>query len=118
MEYAPVGKTNYTPFSTDNAPVNNDVLGVFDPTLLLNGLYSIRLTATDANGQSSSTSIVYLVKGDLKLGHYTITLKDLSIPVAGIPITIKRTYDTRTRHNLGDFGCAIALSRIDPPMLK
>jgi YD repeat-containing protein len=104
LEYAPAGKTNYTPFSTDTASVNNDVLGVFDPTLLLNGLYSIRLTATDANGLSSSTSIVYLVKGDLKLGHFSLALKDLSIPVAGIPITIKRTYDTRIRHDSGDFG--------------
>jgi len=104
LEYAPAGKTNYTPLSNEDAPVINDVLGVFDPTLLLNGLYSIRLTATDANGQSSSTSIVYLVKGDLKLGHFSLALKDLSIPVVGIPITIKRTYDTRIRHNLADFG--------------
>jgi len=104
LEYAPEGITNYTPFATGDTPVNNDVLGVFDPTLLLNGLYSVRLTATDANGQSSSASIVYLVKGDLKLGYYSITLNDLSIPVAGIPITINRTYDSRRRNRKGDFG--------------
>jgi len=82
--------------------VTNDILGTFDPTQLLNGLYDVRLTAEDANERVSSTSVVYRVAEDVKVGNFTITLQDLAIPMAGIPITINRTYDSRDKGRKSD----------------
>jgi len=54
----------------------------------------------------SYDSTVYVVEEDLKVGNFTITIQDLSIPVAGIPISINRTYDSRDKgsHDLGLVG--------------
>jgi len=71
------------------------VLGVLDPSLLMNGLYDIVLIATDASGQSRSISRTVIIDGDLKVGNFSISFEDLSIPLSGIPIQITRTYDTR-----------------------
>ena len=45
-----------------------------------------------------------IVDGDLKVGHFSFTLEDLSIPMAGMPIRVTRTYDTRQRGEALDFG--------------
>src|SRR5262249_51373955 len=44
------------------------------------------------------------VSGRLKLGNFRVSFTDLTVPVAGIPITVSRTYDTLqsdTRKDLG-----------------
>jgi len=72
--------------------------------LLLNGIYEVRLEVTDVQGQSAITpSITVVVEGNLKIGHFTLSFKDLTVPLAGIPIEIIRTYDSRDRRQ-GDFG--------------
>ena len=78
-------------------------LGTFDPTLLLNGIYRLRLTATDIYGQSASDELDVLVDGQLKIGLFTLSFVDLAIPVSGIPIEIVRTYDSRDKQQ-HDFG--------------
>ena len=103
LEYSPKDKNTFVTFATGTTSVVNGVLGTLDTTTLLNDLYDIRLTAEDANGQTSSTNVVYRITEDLKVGNFTITLQDLSIPVAGIPITINRTYDSRDKAS-HDFG--------------
>lgn len=104
LAYRPKGETGaFTTFATGNTPVTNGVLGKFDPTLLLNGLYEIELKATDFQGQSVSTSIDVAVEGNLKIGHFTLSFVDLEVPLAGLPIQVIRTYDSRDK-KLGDFG--------------
>jgi hypothetical protein len=44
----------------------------------------------------------------LKIGNFTLSFNDLTIPVSGIPITITRTYDSRNR-TTGDFGAGWTL---------
>src|SRR5687767_13281191 len=44
--------TNWVSFATGTSSVINGVLGVFDPTLLLNGIYEIRLQVTDTAGRT------------------------------------------------------------------
>ena len=44
------------------------------------------------------------VAGDLKLGNFTLSFTDLTVPVSGIPITVTRTYDTLTARDSDDFG--------------
>ena len=46
----------------------NAKLGVFDPTLLENDQYEVRLTAKDINGLTASDSIVLNVLGHAKIG--------------------------------------------------
>ena len=78
--------------------------GTLDPTLLENGPYLLRLSATDLAGTSTTLDRLVHVDGRLKLGNFTLGFTDLTIPVAGIPITITRTYDTSRAGDQGDFG--------------
>jgi RHS repeat-associated protein len=86
-----------------NSPVSNGALGSLDATLMLNGIYSLRLRSTDAYGQTSFTSISVLLDKNLKVGHFQIAFSDLSVPVAGLPIEVVRSYDSRDNRS-GDFG--------------
>ncbi len=76
----------------------------FDPTLMLNGQYALILQATDTSGRVSSDSAVVIVSGDMKVGHFSITFEDVSVPLAGIPVRVLRTYDTRRKSEKLDFG--------------
>ncbi len=78
-------------------------LAEFDTSLLLNGLYAVRLMTADQFGQTSTDIISVSVENNLKVGHFTLSFEDLSVPVAGIPIQVIRTYDSRDKRR-GDFG--------------
>ncbi len=99
---APTSEAREIARGTEN--VTEAVLGQFDPTLLLNGQYTILLQAWDRAGNTTATSVVVRVTGDMKVGHFAITFEDLSVDLAGIPIAVTRTYDTRQRHRDLDFG--------------
>ena len=43
------------------------------------------------------------VDGNMKVGNFSLSFTDLQIPMAGIPITVTRTYDSRDKVR-GDFG--------------
>jgi len=104
-----IGETGFTTFATGNAPADNAALATFDPSLQVNGLYEIELTATDFEGRSTAVSTNVIVEGRLKVGNFTVSFTDLEVPVAGIPIQVIRTYDSRDRSN-GDFGAGWTLS--------
>jgi YD repeat-containing protein len=84
--------------------VSNGTLGTFDPSLLLNDSYILRLSAFDTNGQGTTTEQTLSIAGELKLGNFRLSFTDLTIPVTGIPITLIRTYDSLTSNNTDDFG--------------
>lgn len=113
LEIAPVGTALYTTFAQGSTPVSNGVLGVLDPTLLENGQYEVRLVATDLTGRSTSLNWSVTVKGELKVGNFSLAFVDLAVPLAGLPIEVKRTYDSRDKGR-GDFGIGwrLELSRI------
>ena len=90
-------------FASGSGPVTNSLLGTLDTTLLLNGLYGVRLTAVDEFGQTTSTSIALMIDGNFKVGHFQIALSDLNVPVGGLPIEVVRSYDTRDKR-AGKFG--------------
>jgi RHS repeat-associated protein len=106
LSYQGSGSTVFTQFASGTGPA---VTGSFDPTLLLNGMAQIQLSATDQSGQVSTTSVNVVVTRNVKIGNFTVTFNDLSIPVAGIPIQILRTYDSRNK-SVGDFGFGWSLS--------
>ena len=88
--------------------VVDGVLGQVDTTLLENGMYRMRLFAEDLNGRTASTERVIRVNGQAKVGIFTLSFVDLQIPVAGIPITVTRTYDSRDKGRQ-DFGIGWSL---------
>ena len=91
------------PLAAGNGPFVNQTLAQFDPTLLLNGMYNIVLTARDLAGQTLSEKISVIVEGNMKLGNFTLSFVDLAIPLSGLDVDIIRTYDSRDKRQ-GDFG--------------
>ena len=104
LSIAPLGSDAFVEFARGTASVTDDVLGRLDPSLLANDSYVLRLLATDAGGNESLVERDFHVAGDLKLGNFTLSFTDLTVPVFGIPITVSRTYDTLTATQSGDFG--------------
>ena len=98
----------WTTIASGSTAVTNGLLGTFDPTLLVNGIYTVRLRATNAGGQVSENTVSAVVGGDLKVGLFTISFTDLDVPMAGIPLQVVRTYDSRDTRK-GDFGAGWTL---------
>lgn len=94
---------------TDTNPVDNATVGTIDPTLLMNGYYKVVLTAY-AEGGYVWDEVIVLVKGQAKVGNFTISFLDMTLPVAGLPIEVYRTYDSRQRTQSGDFGYGWTMS--------
>lgn len=94
---------------TDTNPVDNATVGTIDPTLLMNGYYKVVLTAYAEGGYVWDEAIV-LVKGQAKVGNFTMSFLDMTLPVAGLPVEVYRTYDSRQRTQTGDFGYGWTMS--------
>lgn len=114
VEYAPLSEVDLQNLS-DNTPswiriasgtngVTNSVLATFDSTLLPNDSYVIRVSAWNKNGLGWAEPVVVHVTGNAKLGNFAVEYTDVSIPLAGIPITVKRKYDSLNATRSGDFG--------------
>lgn len=78
-------------------------LATFDPTVLANDSYTVTVSATSSGGGLQSTSTTLTVAGNLKLGRYLATYKDVDVPVNGLPMQVLRSYDS-TDKRIGDFG--------------
>ena len=89
-------------------------LATLDTTLLANGNYVIRVTATDSNGQEQASQVMITVTGENKPGRLTFSVTDLTVPVSGLPITIARKYDSLERSQIGDFGYGWSLEMAGP----
>jgi len=98
--------------------ITNATLCRFDPTILLNDSYVIRVAATDINRHMSTEGVVVNLSGNLKFGEFRLEFTDLAIPVAGIPITFRRIYDSRDSRRIGDFGYGWSLGLADARILK
>jgi YD repeat-containing protein len=98
----------WTQFSNGSGATSGN-LGSLDTTLMLNGLYDVRLTTTDQYGQISTDTISLTIENNLKVGHFTVSFDDMTVPVNGVPMQIVRTYDSRDKRP-GDFGIGWTLS--------
>ncbi len=103
LAYALAGDTNFTLLTSSDTPVSNGVLGQFDPTVLINDLYTLRLTVFDRGGNISVDESTVQVDENLKVGNFSLSFTDLTIPMSGIPIRVVRNYDSRDKRK-GDFG--------------
>ena len=119
LSYAPVKDPDnipsdgFTTFATGSGALTNAKLGQFDPTLLLNGSYAIQLTSTLSSGESAAVQIGVICEKNLKVGNFSVAFNDCTIPIAGLPITCTRTYDTRAAGISGDFGYGWRLAIAD-----
>ncbi len=104
LEVAPLEGGEYVEVFRGTGEVIESSLGVLDPTVLANGAYQARLTAVDSGGNQATVSETIYVEGDLKLGNFQLSFTDLTIPVAGIPVTVTRTYDSLIAKEQDDFG--------------
>ena len=101
LERRLVGDGDWTSFATGT---QLPVTALLDPTLMLNGLYEVRATATDTGGQvSDGPEVTIEVSGQMKVGELELTFLDAQIPLLGIPIELYRHYDSRDRgdHEFG-----------------
>jgi RHS repeat-associated protein len=103
VELSPKDQGQFVTIASGSLSVTNGVLGTLDPSTFRNGLYDLVLSAEDQSGNVASASRTVQLEGELKVGNFTISFTDLTIPVSGIPITITRTYDSRVKTK-GDFG--------------
>ncbi|MEQ9470370.1 MAG: PASTA domain-containing protein, partial [Roseitalea porphyridii] len=108
LSYRSASDDTFTTIVTSPLGVTADELGVFDPTLLENGLYTLRLEAVDVGGRTSSDEVSVHVDGNMKVGVFTLSFVDLAIPLTGIPISVTRTYDSRVKRT-EDFGVGWSL---------
>ena len=91
-------------------PAVPGLLGTFDPSLLVNGIYQLRLRVTDTTGTSLVDGpITLVVEGHRKPGAFSLSFTDLTIPFAGTPLALTRSYDSRDTR-VGDFGPGWRLS--------
>ncbi|MBN2177201.1 MAG: hypothetical protein JW722_06040, partial [Demequinaceae bacterium] len=90
--------------------VVDGVLGIIDPTVLAGGEWYIRLEAVDEGGRVSTVGYVVSSVNEAKYGLFSLTFTDAVVPVAGMPITVQRTYNSGTRSHNGDFGFGWTLS--------
>jgi RHS repeat-associated protein/uncharacterized repeat protein (TIGR01451 family) len=89
-----------------------DVAATFDPTVVPNGNYVLVIAAEASGGGVSFTESSVVVEGDLKLGRYTTTFRDLSLEVGALALQVLRTYDSFDK-SVGDFGVGWSLDLAD-----
>ncbi|MGH8547581.1 MAG: putative Ig domain-containing protein [Methylococcales bacterium] len=103
LAISPVGQNQFTVIGGAALPIASGKLGTLDPTLLLNDLYILRLTAGDQANNTAYIEIQVQVTREQKVGNFTVAFQDLSVPMACLPITVTRVYDSRDKQK-GDFG--------------
>lgn len=115
VEYSLVNSDEWHLITQGTTPLVNSALATFDPTLLQDDVYTIRLTGVDTNGQTSEASINLNVIGHAKIGEYVTGATDLSIQLAGdLSLTIARQYSTLNADETGDLGFGWHICALDP----
>ncbi len=92
-----------------DSPEPSQSLGLFDPTLLSNGVYNVKLTLVESDGDVFESIKTVSVDGALKLGNFSLSFNDMTVGNA-FPITINRSYDTLNADRMGDFGYGWSLN--------
>jgi RHS repeat-associated protein len=104
LSYRRIDQSIYKTILTSTTQVSTGTLGKWDTTLLENDNYVLKLEVYDTFGSFAAMEVEVSVSSNLKLGNFRLSFEDMTISVAGIPITIARTYDTLRADRDGDFG--------------
>ncbi|MBP5433034.1 polymorphic toxin-type HINT domain-containing protein [Ruminococcus sp.] len=103
FEYATAGTGSFVIFDDGKIVDEKELTAEFDTTLITNGYYDIRVTVYNDEITVSDT-VTADVDGSMKIGNFTISFTDIETSFSGLPVSVIRTYDSRTKDILGDFG--------------
>ncbi len=95
---------SFTTLATGTTKISDGVLGTWDTTLLESGEYVLRLEEQDDIYGTTVYEANVTVDGDFKIGNFRLSFSDITLPVAGIPITVIRTYDSLRADRSGELG--------------
>ena len=105
LSYWPATKPGDTHVLTTSAQGGpGATLATLDTTVLSNGTYVIDLNGADDHGNQQDSEVLVTVAGDYKPGRVVVDVPEFTVPVAGIPISVGRRYDSLEREKIGDFG--------------
>ena len=104
LAYRASEAAEWIPLATGTTPVESQPLATFDPTLLENDLYEVRLLARDTALNVAEETITLVVEGQRKIGQFALDFVDLEVPISGMPVQVIRSYDSRRKDRAGDFG--------------
>lgn len=90
--------------ATGSGNVAGTAIAQLDTTFLRNGAYTLLLTAVDSGANKTIDTASVQIEGALKLGNFHVAFVDLTVPIAGVPITLTRRYDSLDAKVSGDFG--------------
>ena len=88
--------------ASGTGPVSAGVLTRFDPTVLPNDTWLVRILADDGV-TLAGVEYAYELSGNLKAPHFTVSFDDLVTYLAGVPIVLTRHYSSLDT-SPGDFG--------------
>ena len=101
-----------------NEPTNTiQDICTFDPTLLLNGVYDIKLTLENAGGDIVSQTSTVHIEGEMKIGHTAVSFTDAREVTKGSTLTLTRNYNSMYRKN-GDFGYGWSMGITDMKVIE
>ena len=106
----------YTITTGTNSITGPTSLGTWDTTTLPNGGYILQVQNILSSGQCQVSRVLVNIVGENKPGRVTFTVNDFTVPLAGLPIVIGRTYDSLERSQDGDFGNGWKLSIGNPKL--
>src|SRR6185312_11762470 len=109
VELSLTGQNRWTRVAEGTSAVTNGGLGSIDTTLLVPGTYDLRLQAFDAFGNVTTDERQVILDLTAPVGNHHFTMTDVSINLAGLPVTVSRTYDSFDRRT-GDFGANWSMS--------
>jgi RHS repeat-associated protein len=89
------------------------VMAVFDGTILKNDSYILRITAFNEIGLGRNLGLQLEVTGDAKLGRNRIEFVDIDMNLAGFPLRFTRVYDSYQSSENGELGYGWSLQLQD-----
>jgi RHS repeat-associated protein len=95
---------DYITIAKGTGTIDNGVLAQIDPRLYRNDNYYVRIYAQDFSGNVSVQGAVLGISSQTKPGEFSLEYTDLTVPLTGIPIEIKRVYNSLDAQIQGDFG--------------
>jgi RHS repeat-associated protein len=96
--------SDYITIAQGTSTVDNGILAQIDPRLYRNDSYYVRIFAQDYSGNINVQGVVLGISSQNKPGEFRLEYTDLSIPLTGIPIEVKRVYNSLDSQLQGDFG--------------
>ncbi len=96
--------SDYITIAQSNSTVDNGILAKIDPRLYRNDSYYVRIVAQDYSGNINVQGAILGISSQNKPGEFRLEYTDLTVPLTGIPIEVRRVYNSLNSQLSGDFG--------------